>query len=396
MKSGNNFRANIDIKPQTLTKSIGNTTNKANTSNINLVNSNIKTQVFKNSSIGFSGNLASNKRDLKRKNLESLRIAKIRENLKNKNVESNETLESNSLVLSVASKALSNADSSFQSNDRFYRTEDSIVDFNLRNNDDKHQVFFTPFMTHSILDSNNISGYAFGLVSGFSSKIGESNTLGAHIGFSSGKVSGNNDNNSATIRHVLLAIGAHYKLDLAYDMYVKALLDIMYIRNEGNYRFNNSPNIAYATPQSSGYSLSVYYGKNFDFKSAGIFGMELGLESTGLNTDDYSITQVRYKAGFYNLLYVDLGFNYRFAFENGFGIDTNLGYKYALNNPKGEVEWRDERHNYDLGFDKYIAYLGLGVNYNINESVNIGLNYLGNFGDKTIQNSGFFNVKVGW
>ncbi|RAX51338.1 hypothetical protein CCY99_09270, partial [Helicobacter sp. 16-1353] len=204
----------------------------------------------------------------------------------------------------------------FKSNDRFYYnntndTQDSIVDLNLSNTQDSHkyQAFLTPFVTHTILDSSSMSGVAFGLVGGFNVRLGDTHTLGTHLGFSSGKVSGEQNNNSATIRNVLLSLGVHYKADFTYGMYLKALLDLIYLKNDGAYKLDGSINPIYASPQAKGYNLNLAFGKDFDFKSAGIFGLELGLESSGLDSKSY-FAGANYLGSFTNIFYADLGVNY--------------------------------------------------------------------------------------
>ncbi|RAX53980.1 hypothetical protein CCY99_04660, partial [Helicobacter sp. 16-1353] len=119
------------------------------------------------------------------------------------------------------------------------------------------------------------------------------------------------------------------------------------------------------------------------------------LESSGLDSKSY-FAGANYLGSFTNIFYADLGVNYGVKFNDNIGLDSILGLKYALNNPQGKVEILNTIQSYDIGADRFIAYFGLGVNYAVTSNIELGLNYLGNFGDESIQNSGFFNVKVGW
>ncbi|RAX55369.1 hypothetical protein CCY99_01345, partial [Helicobacter sp. 16-1353] len=122
-KNGNYFNISTNNVSSKATDSVGNATRKSNISNVNILTSHIKANVFKSGFGGFNGNLA-NIESNKLQNLESLRIAKLRESL-GKNLESKDL-------------------DSFKSNDRFYYnntndTQDSIVDLNLSNTQDSHK-----------------------------------------------------------------------------------------------------------------------------------------------------------------------------------------------------------------------------------------------------------------
>ncbi|RAX55142.1 hypothetical protein CCY99_00130 [Helicobacter sp. 16-1353] len=358
---------------------IGSSVNVANISNVNMLASNVKSNIFKNAFSGMSGNLANvdSIDSIRFKNLEALRIARLKENL-SKNLESKDL-------------------DSFKSNDRFYYTPtDLSIDSSLSDVDShNYRFFFTPFITHSIINANNVSGLSYGFVSGFNARLGDSHTLGTHIGFSYGNLKGSNTNESIESTNLNALLGLHYKLDLVYRMYVKALIDAVFINNNANYVISNTANKA--DSNSLGYNLNIAFGKDFDFESAGIFGAEIGLNSLGLNSSDIIIGSQTFKAQFTNLIYVDLGVNYDIKFGLGIGLDSTLGLKYLLNSPTGNIQIQNGGiQAYDIGADKFIAYFGLGINYAVTSNIELGLNYLGNFGDESIQNSGFFNVKIGW
>ncbi|RAX55302.1 hypothetical protein CCY99_00965 [Helicobacter sp. 16-1353] len=368
---GESFRVNIlSSTNQMITNSIQNTKNKANVTNINNIALNLKSNVFKN--LGGSG-LALSKRDEILQELESLKIAKIRQSL------------------------AKSSESNFKENDRFYynNTQDSIIlDSNLNSNDShNYHTFFTPFITHSILDGD-ISGLSYGFVGGFNAKLADSHTLGTHIGFNYGSMNGNKSTNNIDINNLNILLGLHYKLDLVYGMYVKALVDFIYINNDGKYSFDLG--LYKVNSNSYGYNANIAFGKDFSLKNAGILGIEIGFNPLGIKTNDTQIGTHKYIGDFTNLLYGDLGLNYNIRFKNGFGLDSMLGVKYLFNNPQGKMALLNTIINYDIGVDKLISYIGFGVNYSVNSSITLGLNYLGNFGDRTITNSGFLNIKIGW
>ena len=53
-------------------------------------------------------------------------------------------------------------------------------------------------------------------------------------------------------------------------------------------------------------------------------------------------------------------------------------------------------NDFEIGADKILGYARLGLNYNINHSVIFNLDYIGSIGDKSINNSGIFNIRVLW
>ncbi|RAX54695.1 hypothetical protein CCY99_02730 [Helicobacter sp. 16-1353] len=388
---------------QGIQANIGSISLKSNISNVNLLSQHIGHNVFKNTYRG-----ASLKNAFSTSSQEQ-RIQVLALNSINKQVLGNHPvkIQDNQCSLMYHNNTAKNTTEL----DTSISGENIVIDringsCNLANTNESnmqylhnYHFFFTPFITHSIINANNVSGLSYGFVSGFNAKLGDSHTLGTHIGFSYGNLKGSNTNESIESTNLNALLGLHYKLDLVYKMYVKALIDAVFINNNANYVISN--NVNKADSNSLGYNLNIAFGKDFDFESAGIFGVELGLNSLGLNSSDTIIGSQTFKAQFTNLIYADLGINYNINFDNGIGLDSTLGIKYLLNNPTGNIQIsnggiQSYTQSYNLGADKLIAYFGLGVNYQVNSNIELGLNYLGNFGDESIQNSGFFNVKLGW
>lgn len=261
----------------------------------------------------------------------------------------------------------------------------------------KYYFFFTPFVTHNILNKNNgvgASGLNYGFVSGFNGMLGDNNTLGVHLGFNYGEVSGIKNSTTTTINTISTMLGLHYKLDLVYDMYIKAIGNFFYFLNDISYAY--AANIDKRKPNALGFSGNLYYGKDFNLASYGVFGLEAGVNYQGIQSDNINFENESYKSNLINLIYLDIGTNYNKIFSNDFGFNLNLGVKALMTEAKSKVTIIGATTDFNIGADRFLGYFGAGASYFINQKIELQLNYLGSFGDKSISNSGFFNFRIWW
>ena len=295
-----------------------------------------------------------------------------------------------------------------KSNDSQSFAEDLATDSRTNLNNDKYHFIFTPFINHTYFyesDNYAISGLEGGFITAFSAKVGESNTLGAHFAFGYGSL-GDKNNADFKIASANLMVGLHYRLDLIYDMFLKARGDFYYFLNEVG-----SNNIAKTKPNNMGFGASLSYGKDFDFGKNGVLGLELGLDYKMLNTNNVGIkyaldnsTIEQYNKTFYNLLYLDFGINYYkyfstawglWGFDSGIGIRGNLTPKIS----KGTLMIGNKSVDISLNNDNILAYANIGGSYvlqSTNFAMEFSLRYSGGFGDRAINNGGSFEWRVFW
>lgn len=201
-------------------------------------------------------------------------------------------------------------------------------------------------------------------------------------------------------------LGLNYRLDLIYDMFLKARGDFYYFINEVG-----SSNIAKTKPDNLGFGLSLSYGKDFDFAENGILGLELGLDYKMLNTSNVNVqyaldnsTIENYNKAFYNLLYLDLGVNYYKYFSTDiglWGLDSGLGIRGNLT-PKisnGTLMVGNRSVDISLDNDNILAYLNIGGSYvlqSTNFNMEFSLRYNGSYGNKAMSNGGSLEWRVWW
>ncbi len=256
----------------------------------------------------------------------------------------------------------------------------------------QNSFFFTPFISHNILLKNNdfgLSGLNYGFISGISFNLGSINTLGFHSGFSYGEISGTKDVTTAIINTMSVVLGLHYRLDLGYGIYIKTLGDIFYFLN------NVSLNQDKQKPNAFGYSGSIYIGKDFNFDNAGKLSIDIGGIYQGIQNNEINFTNETYTKNLINLIYSDLYINYNKNFNSGFGLDIGGGTKVLFTKPTARIIIGGY-NDFDIGTDKILGYMRFGINYNIKNSVIFNLDYIGSIGDKTMSNSGMFNIKALW
>lgn len=269
---------------------------------------------------------------------------------------------------------------------------------------DSYYFAIAPFITHNLYKqagNYNLSGLDGGFITAFSGKLNYANALGMHFGFSYGSLGDKNDK-AFSIKSVNLMLGLNYKLDLIYDMFIKARGDFFYFANEVS-----SEQVAKIKPNDLGFGVSVAFGKDFDLGDAGILGAEIGIDYKGLSTNSVSVKSAldnsamqSYDKSLYNLIYADLGVNYRkyfgyFGLNLGAGIRGNLAHKLATS----KVVVSNNTINILLDNDKFLGYVNAGVSYVLNKTnyaMEFGLNYYGNFGDRSMSNGGSLEFRVNW
>lgn len=269
---------------------------------------------------------------------------------------------------------------------------------------DTYHFILTPFVNHNHYfeaGNYNLSGLDYGFVSAFSGKVASNNSLGAHLGFSYGNLKDKNDK-LFSVNNINIMLGLNYKLDLIWDMYLKARGDFFYFINE-----ITSEQIAKTKADNIGFGVSVAYGKDFDFGNAGILGAEIGIDYKALNTKDLSIKSAfdntnmqDYERALYHLLYADLGINYNKYFgairlSVGAGIRGNLTTQLA----KSKISISGNIINVLLDNDKIFGYANVGVSYALNAKsfdMEFSLSYLGSFGNRAMSNGGGFEWRITW
>lgn len=261
-----------------------------------------------------------------------------------------------------------------------------------QNNNTANNFFFTPFISHNILTQNNgfgLSGFNYGFVSGLNFGVDSNNTLGIHAAFSYGNLSGKKDTFETDISTITTLLGLHYKLDMVYGLYFKIFGDVFYLLNKAV--LNNQEQ----SPNSLGFGANVYLGKTFDFDNAGNLNLELGINTTGLQNNEINFTNEIYMKNFIMLVYSDIYLFYNKIFASRFGVNAGIGTKYLFTKPQAKIILGGY-DTFDIGADTILGYLRLGIDWYINNTISLNLDYIGSFGDKSISNTGMFNIKVMW
>ena len=273
----------------------------------------------------------------------------------------------------------------------------------------KYYFVLTPFVNYNTYNKSgryNLSGLEYGFISAFSGKLGFGNTLGAHFGFSYGSL-GDKDDSLLKLTSANLMLGLNYKLDLFWNMYVKARGDFYYFLNEvSSVAFDK------LKPNSMGFGVSVAYGKDFNFGAGGVLGLELGVDYKGLNANAISVDSLdnsskdTYDKALYHLVYVDLGLNYDKYFGTSAGLwGINIGAGGRMNlTPKlakSTIAILNGTRSVDMTIDndKFLGYVNAGFSYGFEAQkfgMEFGIEYYGNFGDRSMSNAGSFEWKTRW
>ena len=280
----------------------------------------------------------------------------------------------------------------------------------LNPNNDKYYFILTPFVNHNLFFESgryNLSGLEYGFLTTFSGKLSPSNALGAHFMMSYGSL-GDSKDKDFSVTNLNLNIGLNYKFDMIWDMYLKARGDFFYFLNQ--VKTLTMPNAI--KPNTLGFGVSVAYGKDFNFGSGGMLGVELGIDYKALqsntislqNSADRSVSET-YQKSLYNLIYVDLGLNYAKYFNTNagiWGLNAGLGIKgnvSANKLAKSQIRISALNQSVDmvLDNDKVLGYANLSGSYVLNAkdfNMEFSIAYYGNYGDRVISNGGGVEMRV--
>lgn len=316
-----------------------------------------------------------------------------------------------------------------KNNDRFFYKDDSLIladnmgessgesnvgessEFNDKSSDspkNKYRFFFTPYIAHNYFyESGNygLSGLEGGFITGIGGAVDTANTIGAHFAFSYGSLNDKNDD-EFKMTNMNFMIGVNYRFDFIYDMFIKARADFFYFVNEVR-----STKIANHKPDNIGFGFSAYYGKDFDFGKYGVLSPEVGLDYKVLSSKAINLNYVSsneslgvYDSATYKMLYLDLGVGYKKYFDTNiglWGLNTALGLRVHTTAPlaKSKILLNNNTINATLDSDIVISYINLGFSYvleNKTHSMEFGLNFNGNYGDRSMSNIGNFEWQVRW
>ena len=293
----------------------------------------------------------------------------------------------------------------------------SNVNPNIRNNNltksqaNNYYFTLTPFVNHNYFFESgryNLSGLEYGFVTAFSGKLNNSNTLGTHFVFSYGSLN-DKDDTAFNIKSMNLNLGLNYKLDLIYDMFIKARID-------GYYFLNEVKSISIRDkikPNTIGFGASIYYGKDFNFNNAGVLGLSGGVDYKGLYANEFIMSNMadssiyeKYNKQLYNLLYLDLAVDYNKYFNTSiglWGLNTKFGIKGNITNnalAKSKVFLSNNRSvDMIVDNDRVLGYANISGSYVLNTKsfdMEFSLAYYGNYGDMIMSNGGGVEWRVNW
>lgn len=276
---------------------------------------------------------------------------------------------------------------------------------------DKYYFILTPFVQHNYFFESgryNLSGLEYGFVSAFSGKLNNTNSLGIHFVFSYGSLK-DKDDLIFNITSMNLNMGLNYKLDLIWDMYVKARIDGYYFLNEVKSKSIKDS----IKPNTIGFGASVSYGKDFNFGNAGILGLSGGIDYKGLYANDWTMSNMavssvyeKYNKQLYNLLYLDLSVDYSKYFNTSvglWGLNTKAGIKGNVTNnalAKSKV-FLSNGKSVDMLIenDMVLGYANIAGSYVLQSKdfdMEFSLAFYGNYGNRVMSNGGGFEWRVWW
>lgn len=278
-----------------------------------------------------------------------------------------------------------------------------------QNAKDNFYFLLTPFVNHTSfkqVGGMSVSGLDYGFITAFGGKVAPDNTLGVHFVFDYAKLGDKNDKSlSATNKNIM--VGLNYRLDLIYEMYLKARGDFYYFMNDVNSNATGK-----SSPNNLGGGVNVAFGKDFvDWKQAGVLGIELGLDYKALSTGKVSTEAIFggsndgiYDKALYHILYVDLGLSYYKYFSTNVGLwgfDAGLGARANLTPKVSSNKLLIGNRSIDITLDNdnFLGYVSVGGSYVLeaqNYDMEFTLRYNGSFGDKTISNGGSFEWRTKW
>ena len=310
--------------------------------------------------------------------------------------------------------------SALKSNESFYYDSKPLLLADARNSaqsqasgtqSTKENFYFllTPFINYTSFKQTSgmsVSGLDYGFVTAFGGKVNENNTLGAHFVFDYAKLSDKNDS-SFSATNTNLMVGLNYRLDLIYEMYLKARGDFYYFMNNANSNATGK-----ASPNNLGGGVNVAFGKDFTYwEQAGVLGVEVGFDYKALSTGKSTTESIfggtddgTYDKALYHILYADLGLNYYKYFSTSvglWGLDAGIGARANLTPKVSSNRLMIGNRSIDISLDNdnFLGYLNIGGSYVLeaqNYDMEFTLRYNGSFGDKTISNGGSFEWRTKW
>lgn len=275
----------------------------------------------------------------------------------------------------------------------------------------KENFYFllTPFINYTSFKQTSdmsVSGLDYGFVTAFGGKVAPDNTLGVHFVFDYAKLSDKNDS-SFSATNTNLMVGLNYRLDLIYEMYLKARGDFYYFMNNANSNATGK-----ASPNNLGGGVSVAFGKDFTYwEQAGVLGVEVGFDYKALSTGKSTTESIfggtddgTYDKALYHILCADLGLNYYKYFSTSvglWGLDAGLGARANLTPKVSSNRLMIGNRSIDISLDNdnFLGYVNVGGSYVAkaqNYDMEFTLRYNGSFGDKTISNGGSFEWRTKW
>ena len=260
--------------------------------------------------------------------------------------------------------------------------------------DSNNYIFFLPLISYQNLNGGGgYNGLNYGFVGGYNATIGN-HLAGIHFGFTYGGIKSKNSN-IVQLKNTSYSgfLGFHYKYNFNYNMYLSARLEAFYYTNTLEGYFNN---VLYETlkPSTIASSANIAFGKKWDFDMNKI-GVEGGLDYSVMMNSKLDRLGESYAKNLLNLAYFDINGNYELATKY-FGLNILLGAKTLITPyPKAKLDISNG-YNINIYENRVSAYTSIGATYKINNIIALELSYLGIYGDRMINHSGFFNTKIWW
>lgn len=269
----------------------------------------------------------------------------------------------------------------------FYKRTPSAIRKKRESSHDGHEnnmsFFFSPFAGYSS-SKNGYSGADFGAIMGLQGYVANGHLLGFQLGYSYANLrdSGN------TINSNTLNAGLHYALSLPYTLFLRVRGDFYYFIND----------IPTAKHNNYGFGASVAFGKTIDFKESGALDLSVGVDYFALQQNALTYGLLDFKRKMHHLIYADIGASYGKEFKSGFALNFGVGAKILTTKSQSSatIATYDYQITYNLATDKFYGYVNLGASYAFSDFISLGAEFMGFYGDKSINNSGFLNLKLQW
>ncbi|RDU58416.1 hypothetical protein [Helicobacter sp. MIT 99-5507] len=260
--------------------------------------------------------------------------------------------------------------------------------------DSTNYMFFLPLVSYqSINGGGGYNGLNYGFVGGYNAAI-NNNLAGIHFGFTYGGIE-SKSSNLIQLKNTSYSalLGFHYKYNFNYNLYISTRLEAFYYINNLKGYFNN---INYETlkPTTFAPSINFAFGKKWHFYMNKI-GVEGGFDYSAMINSSLDRLGESYAKNLLNLAYLDINGNYELALKY-FKFHFLLGAKTLITPyPKATLN-TSNGYKINIYENRISAYTSIGTTYQLNDIIALELNYLGIYGDRMINHSGFFNTKIWW